>query len=954
MTAPLERQFGQMPGLDQMTSTSAFGSSLITLRFTLDLSMDIAEQEVQAAINTSGSLLPADLPSPPVYSKTNPADAPILSLALTSDTLPLSQVHDLADTRLVQKIAQVPGVGLVSVVGGQRPAVRIQANPAALASYHLGLEDLRTAILGASVNQAKGAFNGPSQAWTIATNDQLTSSDGYRPLVVACRNNAPVRLSDVATVIDGAEDVNQGAWINGTPAVVLNIQRQPNANIIAVVDRVKALLPSLSATLPGSIRLTVASDRTTTIRASVRDVQFELMLTIALVVMVIFLFLRTLSATIIPAIAVPLSLVGTLAVMYLLGYSLDNLSLMALTISTGFVVDDAIVMIENITRYIEAGEPPLEAALKGAGQIAFTIVSLTVSLVAVLIPLLFMGDVAGRLFREFAVTLGVTIVVSAVVSLTLTPMLCAKLLRHRPEAQEGAPRHLRGEGIRSGDSLAGAERMFDASASFYARSLRLVLRHQGITLLVAFSTLVLTVVLYVYAPKGFFPVQDTGLLLGISEVSPRASFSALAERQQALARIILKDPAVEGLTSFIGIDGTNVTTNTGRMQIALKPLEQRGASAGATDVIRRLGPKLADEQGIRLFMQPVQDLTVEDRVSRTQYQYTLQSADGQALRTWAPRVVEALRALPDLTDVASDQQDGGLAARLALDRASASRLGITPLLIDNTLYDAFGQRQISTIFTQVNQYRVVLEVQPSWQRGPAALEHIYIATPDGGQTPLGTIARVTEQSTPLAVSRQGQFPVVTISFNLAPGASLGSAVRAIRAATTNLAMPASVQASFQGTAEAFERSLANEPLLILAAIITVYIVLGVLYESYIHPLTILSTLPSAGVGAILALMLTGTELGVITLIGIILLIGIVKKNAIMMIDFALDAERREGMAAGGGDLSGVPAPLPADHDDDDGGAVWRGAAGVEPAAPGGSCGGRWASRSSAACSSARR
>jgi multidrug efflux pump len=885
VTAPLERQFGQMPGLDQMTSTSAFGSSLITLRFTLDLSMDIAEQEVQAAINTSGSLLPADLPSPPVYSKTNPADAPILSLALTSDTLPLSQVHDLADTRLVQKIAQVPGVGLVSVVGGQRPAVRIQANPAALASYHLGLEDLRTAILGASVNQAKGAFNGPSQSWTIATNDQLTSSAGYRPLVVAWRNNAPVRLSDVATVIDGAEDVNQGAWINGTPAVILNIQRQPNANIIAVVDRVKALLPSLSATLPGAIRLTVASDRTTTIRASVRDVQFELMLTIALVVLVIFLFLRTLSATVIPAIAVPLSLVGTLAVMYLLGYSLDNLSLMALTISTGFVVDDAIVMIENITRYIEAGEAPLDAALKGSGQIAFTIVSLTVSLVAVLIPLLFMGDVAGRLFREFAVTLGVTIVVSAVVSLTLTPMLCAKLLRHRPDSGERPPRRI----------LGSAERLFDAAANGYARSLRTVLRHQGITLLVAISTLVMTVVLYIYAPKGFFPVQDTGLLLGISEVSPRASFGALAERQQALAHTILADPAVEGLTSFIGIDGTNVTTNTGRMQIALKPLEQR--DAGATDVIRRLGPKLAGEQGIQLFMQPVQDLTVEDRVSRTQYQYTLQSADGQALLTWAPRVVEALRALPDLTDVASDQQDGGLTARLALDRASASRLGITPLLIDNTLYDAFGQRQISTIFTQVNQYRVVLEVQPSWQVGPAALEHIYVATPDGGQTPLGAIARVTEQSAPLAVSRQGQFPVVTISFNLAPGASLGSAVRAIRSATTALSMPPSVQASFQGTAEAFERSLTNEPLLILAAVITVYIVLGVLYESYIHPLTILSTLPSAGVGAILALMLTGTELGVITLIGIILLIGIVKKNAIMMIDFALDAERREGTPA---------------------------------------------------------
>jgi multidrug efflux pump len=889
VTAPLERQFGQMPGLEQMTSTSAFGSSLITLRFALDLSMDVAEQQVQAAINTSGSLLPADLPSPPIYSKSNPADAPILSLALTSDALPLSEVHDVADTRLVQKIAQVPGVGLVSVVGGQRPAVRIQANPAALASYHLGLEDLRTAILGASVNQAKGAFNGPSQAWTIAANDQLTSSDGYRPLVVAWRNNAPVRLADVATVIDGAEDVDQGAWINGTPAVVLNIQRQPNANIIAVVDRVKALLPSLSATMPAAIHLTVASDRTTTIRASVRDVQYELLSTIALVVLVIFLFLRTLSATVIPAVAVPLSLVGTLGVMYLLGYSLDNLSLMALTISTGFVVDDAIVMIENITRYIEAGDAPLEAALKGAGQIAFTIVSLTVSLVAVLIPLLFMGDVAGRLFREFAVTLGVTIVVSAVVSLTLTPMLSATLLRHRPPASERSS-----PGV-AGRLLGRVERLFDATARAYARSLPIVLRHQTITLVVAGATLVLTIVLYVYAPKGFFPVQDTGLLLGISEVSPRASFAALAERQQALARRILADPAVESLTSFIGIDGTNVTTNTGRMQIALKPLEQR--DAGATAVIRRLASAVAGDQGIRLFMQPVQDLTVDDRVSRTQYQYTLQSADAQALRTWAPRVVERLRALPELTDVASDQQDGGLTARLALDRASASRLGITPLVVDNTLYDAFGQRQISTVFTQVNQYRVVLEVQPSWQRGPAALEHIYVATPGGGQTPLGTIARVTEQATPLAITRQGQFPVVTISFNLAPGTSLGAAVRAIDAAAAGLGMPASVQPSFQGTAEAFQRSLLNQPLLVLAAVVTVYIVLGVLYESFVHPLTILSTLPSAGVGAILALMLTGTELGVITLIGIILLIGIVKKNAIMMIDFALDAERRQGKPA---------------------------------------------------------
>ena len=882
VTAPLERQFGQMPGLDQMTSTSSFGCSVITLRFSLDLNLDVAEQEVQAAINAGSSFLPPDLPSPPVYSKTNPADAPILSLALTSDELPLSKVQDLADTRLAQKISQVSGVGLVSITGGQKPAVRVQVNPTALGSYDLSLEDVRTAIASANVNQAKGSFDGPSQAYTIGANDQLISSHDYAPLVVAYRNGAPVRLSDVADVVDGVENANQAAWMNTTPAVILSVQRQPGANIIAVVDDIKALLPRLTQTLPPTVHTSIVTDRTTTIRASVRDVQFELMLTVGLVVAVMFLFLRTMSATVIPSVALPLSLVGTLGVMYLLGYSLDNLSLMALTISTGFVVDDAIVMIENITRYVERGDTPLDAALEGSRQIAFTILSLTVSLIAVLIPLLLMGDVVGRLFREFAITLGVTILVSAVVSLTLTPMMCSRLLRPRAEGPHGRF-HER------------SQRWFDAGLAGYGRTLRWVLGHRTSTLLVAGATLAATLVLYAVAPKGFFPLQDTGAILGVSEAPETVSFSAMAERQQELAHMILRDPAVESLTSFIGVDGANATPNTGRIQINLKPLDARRISASG--VIRRLQPQLDEIRGITLFMQPVQDLTVEDRVSRTQFQYALESVDVRTLDTWAPRLVEKLRALPQLTDVASDQQNGGLEASLVIDRDTASRLGVTPLAIDDALYDAFGQRQVSTIFTQLNQYRVVLEVKPDYRRRVEGLQDVYVPTSAGGQAPLGTLARLEERAAPLAVTRQDQFPVANISFNLAPGKALGDAVRAVDAASSQLALPDSIEASFQGTAAAFQNSLRNEPWLIAAAVVTVYIVLGVLYESYVHPLTILSSLPSAGVGAILALMLCRTELGVISLIGIILLIGIVKKNAIMMIDFALDAQRREGKPA---------------------------------------------------------
>jgi multidrug efflux pump len=888
VTAPLERFLGQMPGLNQMTSTSSSGSSVITLQFTLSLGLDVAEQEVQAAINSAQTLLPPDLPNPPVYSKVNPADTPILTLGLTSATLPLPQVEDLADTRLAQKIAQLPGVGLVSISGGQRPAVRVRANPAALSAYGLTLEDLRAAVAAANVNQAKGSFDGPRQSSVIGANDQLLTSRDYKPLIVAFRNSAPVTLENVADVIDDAENVRQAAWMNGTPAIILNIQRQPGANVIAVVDRIEKLLPQLRASLPAAVEVRVLTDRTATIRGSVKDVQFELMLSVALVVLVIFLFLRTIPATLIPAVAVPLSLVGTFGVMVLLGFSLNNLSLMALTISTGFVVDDAIVMIENIARYIEAGDPPRQAALKGAAQIGFTILSLTVSLIAVLIPLLFMADVVGRLFREFAITLGITILLSAVVSLTLTPMMCARLLRHTPPERQGR-------------LYRWSERAFDRIIAAYGTSLRWVFGHQPATLAVAIATLGLTLVLYVVVPKGFFPVQDTGVIQGISEASQTVSFPAMASRQQALAALILKDPAVESLSSFIGVDGTNVSVNSGRILINLKPLARRGG-VSATDVIRRLQPALSQVDGIQLFMQPVQDLTVEDRVSRTQYQYSLEDPDGRELNLWAPRLVDALRARRELADVSTDQQDQGLGTALVVDRSTASRFGISPQAIDNTLYDAFGQRQVSTMFTQLNQYRVVLEVKPEYRRSAGALRDIYVTgtTPgaNGGQpvaVPLDTMIRAYPTTAPLVVSRQGQFPAVTLSFNLARGAALGDAVAAVEATTQRLGLPASIQGSFQGTAQAFRAALANEPLLILAALVAVYIVLGVLYESYVHPLTILSTLPSAGVGAILALLACREELSVIALIGIILLIGIVKKNAIMMIDFALEAERGQGL-----------------------------------------------------------
>ena len=879
VTAPLERQFGQVPGLSQMTSTSSFGSSLVILQFNLDQNIDVAEQQVQAAINAATTYLPKDLPNPPIYSKVNPADAPILTLALTSDTLPLTKVEDLADTTLAQKISQLPGVGLVSISGGQKPAVRIQANPTALASYGLSLEDLRTVLGQANVDQAKGVLDGQRQSYTINANDQLFSSDEYKNVIVASKNGAPVRLSDVANVIDGAENARQAAWMNLTPAVIVNIQRQPGANIISVADRIKKLLPRLQSSLPSSVKLAILTDRTQTIRASVNDVQFEMMLTIGLVVMVIFLFLRNLSATVIPSVAVPLSLIGTFGVMYLLGYSLNNLTLMALTISTGFVVDDAIVMIENIDRYLEAGDSPLDAALKGSGQIGFTIVSLTVSLIAVLIPLLFMGDVVGRLFREFAITLAVTILVSAVVSLTLTPMMCAKLLKTK-----GTSRHSR--------FYEASERLYERVIERYGSTLQWVLKHQTTTLIVTVATLVFTILLFIVVPKGFFPVQDTGVILGISDAPQTVSFTAMAQRQQALAQVILKDPAVDSLSSFIGIDGVNTTPNSGRIQINLKPRNQR--KENASEIIRRLQPQLSTVEGITLYMQPVQDLTVEDRVSRTQFQYSLEAADATDLNTWVPRLMQKLQALPQLRDVANDQLTSGLKADLVIDRDTASRLGILPQAIDDTLYDAFGQRQVSTIFTQLNQYHVVLEASPSFQQSPDDLKNIYVHSSTGIQVPLSAFTHFQSTNALLAINHQGQFPVVTISFNLAPGVSLGQATKAIDQAEHDINLPASIHTSFQGTAAAFQNSLSSEPYLILAALVTVYIVLGVLYESYIHPITILSTLPSAGVGAILALILTRNDFNVIALIGIILLIGIVKKNAIMMIDFALEAERQEG------------------------------------------------------------
>jgi multidrug efflux pump len=903
ITAPLEKQFGQLPGLTQMTSISSFGSSLITLQFSLDLNIDIAEQEVQAAINAATTFLPNNLPIPPTYSKTNPADAPILTLAVTSTTVPLPKVEELAETRMAQRISQLKGVGTVSVSGGQRPAVRVQANPTALASYGLSLETLRTALASANVNQAKGNFDGPDQAWTINDNDQLQAGAQYGPIIIAYRNGAPVRISDVAKVIDGAEDTHRAAWVNADRAIILNIQRQPGTNIIGVVDTVQALLPQIKASLPPGIDVEVISDRTTTIRASVADVEFELLLTTALVVMVIFMFLRSASATIIPGIAVPLSLVGTFAVMYLLGYSLDNLSLMALTISTGFVVDDAIVMIENISRYIEMGESPMQAALKGSAEIGFTIVSLTVSLIAVLIPLLFMADIVGRLFREFAVTLAVTIIFSAFVSLTLTPMMAARILKHHPESEQGR-------------LYRWSEWCFVKTIEMYGRMVQVVLRHQPLTLLVAAGTLALTIYLYDIVPKGFFPVQDTGSILAISQAPETVSFPAMSKLQQDLVLVIRQDPAVENLTSFIGADGVNTTMNSGRIQITLKPLEQR-AGVSAVDVIRRLEPKVRQVPGIDLYMQPVQDLTVEDRISRTQYQYALDAPDKALLDLWIPRLLDKMKQLPELRDVASDQQNNGLGVYVKIDRDTAGRLGITPQNIDDALYDSFGQRQVSTIYTQTNQFHVILEVAPQYQQDVGGLKDMYVPIGSASANLASTIALAgtntaltgaaalppaplrsfvdpTLVPSPITINHQSQFPVVTVSFNLAPGASLGAAVDRITKITHDLGMPASIEPSFQGTAHAFESSLANESILILAAIVTVYIVLGVLYESFIHPITILSTLPSAGVGAILALILFKQDLDVIALIGIILLIGIVKKNAIMMIDFALEAERHEG------------------------------------------------------------
>ena len=877
ITAPLERQFGQIPGLNQMSSSSSGGASVITLQFVLNLNLDVAEQGVQAAINAANSFLPADLPMPPVYSKVNPADAPVIVLAITSDTLPLPKVQDYVDTRLAQKFSQLTGVGLVSVGGGQRPAVRVQVNPRALAANGLNLDDVRTAIGNANVNIAKGGFDGALKASTLDANDQLKSAEEYRNLIVAWRGGAPIRLSDIAETIDGAENAHLAAWADQTPAVILSIRRQPGANVIETVDRIRQILPQLQATLPESINVKILTDRTTTIRASVADVRFELMLSVALVVMIIFLFLRNVRATIIPGIVVPLSLIGTFGVMYLAGFSINNLTLMALTIATGFVVDDAIVMIENITRYIEAGESPLQAALKGAEQISFTIISLTFSLIAVLIPLLFMGDVVGRLFREFAITLAVAILISAVVSLTLTPMMCAKLLRHAP-IEKGGPSSRGG--------------FLDGLIARYGVMLNWVLDRQFATLLVAVATLVLAVALYVIVPKGFFPVQDTGMIQGMTQAPQSISFAAMAERQRALAEIVLKDSAVESLSSFIGVDGTNATLNSGRMLINLKPKSVRNIDTA--DVVRRLQDSLAKVQGMEMFMQPVQDLTIETRVSNTQYQFSLEDANPDELAQWAPKLLERLRKLPELVDVASDVQNQGLQAYVEIDRDTASRLGVTPAAIDNTLYNAFGQRLISTIFTQSSLYRVVLEVKPEYQRGPEALNDIYLVSLSGNQIPLSSIARISERATPLSVNHIDQFPAATISFNLAPGFSLGDAVKAIHAAEQEIQLPVSVKTGFQGTALAFQASLGNMLLLIVAAIVTMYIVLGVLYESYIHPVTILSTLPSAGVGALLALLMSRTDLGVIGIIGILLLIGIVKKNAIIMIDFALDAERKHG------------------------------------------------------------
>ncbi|SDK23564.1 MdtB/MuxB family multidrug efflux RND transporter permease subunit [Pseudomonas indica] len=881
VTAPLERQFGQMPGLKQMSSTSSGGASVITLRFNLEMSLDVAEQEVQAAINAATNLLPNDLPAPPVYNKVNPADTPVLTLAISSKTMSLPQVHDLVDTRMAQKIAQISGVGLVTLAGGQRPAVRIRVNPEALASYGLNLSDVRSLITASNVNQPKGNFDGPTRVSQLDANDQLKSADEYRDLILTYQNGAALRLKDVATIVDGAENERLAAWANRQEAVLLNIQRQPGANVIDVVDRIQMLLPQITAGLPASLDVVTLTDRTQTIRAAVSDVQHELLLAVILVVLVTFLFLRKLAATVIPSIAVPLSLIGTFVVMHLAGFSVNNLTLMALTIATGFVVDDAIVMLENIARHLEEGETPLNAALKGARQIGFTLVSLTFSLIAVLIPLLFMADVVGRLFREFAITLAVAILISLVVSLTLTPMMCARLLKPEKAGEEG--RFYRAAGA-----------FIDGMIERYSHGLKWVLRHQPLTLLVAVITLGLTVLLYLAVPKGFFPVQDTGVIQGISEGPQTISFRAMSERQQALAEAILRDPAVASLSSYIGVDGDNPTLNSGRLLINLKPHAERDVTA--SEVIERLRPELARLPGIQVYLQPVQDLTIEDRVSRTQFQLSLESPDAALLEEWTPRLVDALRQQPELTDVTSDLQNRGLQVFLEIDRDAASRLGVSVTDIDDALYDAFGQRQISTIFTQASQYRVVLETQAADRLGPAALRQIHVATAEGGQVPLSSLARISERPTTLLINHIGQFPAVTLSFNLAPGVALGEAVQVIERVEQEIGLPGGIQTEFQGAAEAFRASLSSTLLLILAAVVTMYIVLGVLYESYIHPITILSTLPSAGVGALLALLLTGNDLGLIAIIGIILLIGIVKKNAIMMIDFALDAERHQGMS----------------------------------------------------------
>jgi multidrug efflux pump len=882
VTAPLERQFGQMPGLNQMTSASSAGASVITLQFSLDLSLDVAEQEVQASINAAGNLLPSDLPAPPIYAKVNPADAPILTLAVTSNTLPLTELEDLSETSLAQKISQLNGVGLVSISGGERPAVRIQVNPQALAAYGLAIDDIRTTIGNLNVNTPKGNFDGTAQASTINANDQLNSADQYRNLIIAYRNGGPVRLSDVASIVSGPENTKLGAWSNTTPAIILSIQRQPGANIIQVVDRVQSLLPQILATLPAAVNVSVMSDRTVTIRASVADVELELGLAIVLVVIVIFLFLRTLPGTIIPSLSVPLSLVGTFGAMYLLGFSLDNLSLMALTIATGFVVDDAIVMIENIARYVEGGMNPLDAALRGSRQIGFTIISLTISLIAVLIPLLFMGDVTGRLFHEFAITLAVTIVISAVVSLTLVPMMCARLIRHRPEAERTS------FDVR-------AERAFNAIIAQYGRALNWVLDRQPLTLLVALLTLVFTLLLYYEIPKGFFPVQDTGLIQAITEASQSVSYQQMAQLQNQLAEAVLKDPDVVNLSSYVGVDGTNQTLNTGRFLITLKAHDERSLSA--SEIIARLQQEVAGVTGITLYMQPVQDLTIDSTINRAPYNFVLEDANSTEFNTWVPKLVQRLNQLPQLTDVSADLQQQGLTVDLVIDRATASRFGITPATVDNALYDAFGQRIVSTIYTQSNQYRVILELDPTLQRSLAGLSSIYLpssSSSTNGQVPLAAITHIEQQAGPLLITHYGQFPATTISFNTAPGYSIDSAITAIQQAETTVGLPGSFITAFQGTAAAFQSSLSNEVFLFVAAILAMYIVLGVLYESFVHPITILSTLPSAGVGALLSLMLLGYDLNVISIIGIILLIGIVKKNGIMMIDFALDAERTEG------------------------------------------------------------